>query len=156
MAVICEMSCGRGRAEDCRPPPLCGAVISPPEHKTTRAPPRIGRNSVQRVNSDRIKAERRLIDKLSRIWKTFLFQRCFVLQHATRTLLCKSCNKRGSRHPVIAFWNRYRDIINDSVTANLHRTCRRGRTKDITCKDRAEDGETLPSNKAQFERSHSV
>ena len=67
------------------------------------------------------KAERRLIDKLFRIWKTFLFQRCFVLQHATRTLLCKSCNKRGSRHPVIAFWNRYRDIVNDGDTANLHR-----------------------------------
>ena len=96
-------------------------------------------DDAMRGNRHRIKAERRLIDKLSRIWKTFLFQRCFVLQHATRTLLCKSCNKRGSRHPVIAFWNRYRDIINDSVTANLHRTCRRGRTKDITCKDRAED-----------------
>ena len=52
MAVICEMSCGRGRAEDCRPPPLCGAVISPPEHKTTRVNPSIRINSVQRVNSD--------------------------------------------------------------------------------------------------------
>ena len=51
MAVICEMSCGRGRAEDCRPPPLCGAVISPPEHKTTRVNPSIRINSVQRVNS---------------------------------------------------------------------------------------------------------
>ena len=51
MAVIFEMSCGRGRAEDCRPPLLCGAVISPPEHKTTRVNPSIGINSVQRVNS---------------------------------------------------------------------------------------------------------
>ena len=51
MAVICEMSCGRGRAEDCRPPPLCGAVISPPEHKTTRVNLSIRINSVQRVNS---------------------------------------------------------------------------------------------------------
>ena len=51
--VICEMSCGRGRAEDCRPPPLCGAVISPPEHKTTRVNLSIRINSVQRVNSAR-------------------------------------------------------------------------------------------------------
>ena len=30
------MSCGRGRAEDCRLLPLCGAVISPPESENTR------------------------------------------------------------------------------------------------------------------------
>ena len=47
------MSCGRGWAEDCRPPPLCGAVLSPPEHKTTRVNPSIRINSVQRVNSAR-------------------------------------------------------------------------------------------------------
>ena len=44
-------------------------------------------------------------------------------------------------------------------TANLHNAQAgregAGRTKDNTCKDRAEDGETLPSNKAQFGRSHS-
>ena len=55
------MSCGRGRAEDCRPPPLCGAVISPPEHKTTRVNPSIRINSVQRVNSARSKILRQLL-----------------------------------------------------------------------------------------------
>ena len=30
------MSCNRGRAEEFRPPPLCSAVISPPESKKTR------------------------------------------------------------------------------------------------------------------------
>ena len=86
MAVICDMSCGRGRAEDCRPPPLCGAVISPPEHKTTRAPPRIGRNSVQRVNSDR-----------SRIGT---INAALYVLNLLKICLPRSQRLRCSRHPV--------------------------------------------------------
>ena len=36
MVVKSDMSCGRGWAEEFCPPPLCGAVISPPESKNTR------------------------------------------------------------------------------------------------------------------------